>query len=211
MNSKLKEALGEELYNQVTEKLGDKKVDFLDDYVPKSRFKEKVDEVNTLKEQIGSLEKSSQEVEKLIKDNKETKEAYEKIKNQNEQLKVEYEAKLTNNQKRTLLNEELTAAGADLKDLREFLVSKINIEEVEIKEGKIRDIEEHIKKLKENYSNMFKETKLVGNDNAASGNVSQSNGITNPFVRGPSYNLTQQMKLYTTNRTEYERLKNLAK
>ena len=99
----LKEKLGEELYSQVVEKLGDTKI-MIDDgnFIPKSRF----DEVNTqkkeLKEQVDTLNKNLQENNKALEKFKsgaelseEYKKQLEEIQNKSTSLQKEFQSQLT--------------------------------------------------------------------------------------------------------------------
>lgn len=71
----LKEILGEELYNQVQEKLGDKKVDVVNSgqWIPKEKFDKVINEKNNLKKQLeeidtDAIDKQKQEVWNLQKE-----------------------------------------------------------------------------------------------------------------------------------------------
>lgn len=64
----LKEILGEELYNQVSQKLGDKKIDIVNSgqWIPKSKFDDVIKEKNEYKSKVDELEKSKPDVEKVL-------------------------------------------------------------------------------------------------------------------------------------------------
>ncbi len=71
----LKEILGEELFEQVSEKLGDKKIDIVNNgsWIPKEKFDKVIKEKNTLKEQLeqidtDAIDKQKQEVWNLQKE-----------------------------------------------------------------------------------------------------------------------------------------------
>ncbi len=71
----LKEILGEELYNQVSQKLGDKKLGIINDgsWIPKEKFDKVINEKNNLKKQLEEIDteeinKQKQEVWNLQKE-----------------------------------------------------------------------------------------------------------------------------------------------
>lgn len=71
----LKEILGEDLFKQVSEKLGDKKLGIINDgsWIPKEKFDKVIKEKNTLKEQLeqidtDAIDKQKQEVWNLQKE-----------------------------------------------------------------------------------------------------------------------------------------------
>ena len=71
----LKEILGEELYNQVSQKLGDKKIDIINNgqWIPKSKFDDVIKEKNNYKKQLEeidteSISKKKQELWELEKE-----------------------------------------------------------------------------------------------------------------------------------------------
>ncbi len=72
---KLKEVLGEDLFNQVSQKLGDKKIDIVNSgqWIPKSKFDEVIKEKNNYKKQLEeidteSISKKKQELWELEKE-----------------------------------------------------------------------------------------------------------------------------------------------
>ena len=91
----LKELLGEELYSQVTEKLGDKKI-MVDDgnFIPKSRF----DQVNQAKKELEvQLKDRDTQLADLSKNNKDNEALLNQIKDLqalNKQTTADYENKI---------------------------------------------------------------------------------------------------------------------
>lgn len=72
---KLKEILGEELYSKVSEKLGDKKVDIVNNgnWIPKSKFDDVIEQKNNYKKQLEEIdtekfEKKQQELWQMEKE-----------------------------------------------------------------------------------------------------------------------------------------------
>lgn len=64
----LKKLLGEDLFNQVSEKLGDKKIDVVNSgqWIPKSKFDEVIKDKNNYKTKVDELEKSKPDEEKVL-------------------------------------------------------------------------------------------------------------------------------------------------
>jgi thymidylate synthase len=160
----LKELLGEELYKQVNEKLGDKKIIVNDgSYLPKSKFDEKNEEVKLLKEKVSSLEKTSKETETIIKDNAEMKQKFEALQTES---KTQLEAKdkqISNIVKKTALAKSLTEKGAKYPDL---LLKEFDIDGLELDGESVKNFDNLFNPLKERYKDMFPETRIEGNDPA---------------------------------------------
>lgn len=167
----LKELLGEELYKQVSEKLGDKKLIVNDgSYLPKSKFDEKNDEVKLLKEKVSSLEKTAKDTETLLKDNEELKAKYSTL---SEQSKKDIEAKdkqISHITKKTALSKSLQEKGARYPDL---LIKELDLDKVELDGDNVKGFDDLFKPLSEKYKDMFVEKVVTG------GNEPQK-GITKP-------------------------------
>jgi hypothetical protein len=146
----INEILGEELYNQVMSKLGDKKLIINDgNYIPKQKF----DDINTenkmLKEKVTSFEKNSIEVEKIVGSNKELQEQFKQLQekhNQDLQLK---DTEINNIVKKSAIKELLMNERAIHPDL---LMSQIDFNSVNIVDGKV---DFNLGDLRTKYSNMF--------------------------------------------------------
>lgn len=172
----LKKLLGDDLFSQVSAKLGDtelfahkkgEKV-LIDDgtlikkdgMIPKERF----DEVNnSKKEYADQVAKLSTEIEGLKKvsgDKDKMKEQLDKITTDFTNLKTESEAKEKSLAKKFVLRDHLRDAGAKHVDLLEgkFDLSKIEVDE----SGKIKDFENVLKPIKESYTELFGETQRKG-------------------------------------------------
>ena len=71
MEMSLKEILGEELYSQVTDKLGDKKIAIVSDgnWIPKAKFDDVNTEKNNYKTQVDNLNIELGKLKKQLEDN----------------------------------------------------------------------------------------------------------------------------------------------
>lgn len=200
----LKEILGEELFKQVVEKLGDKKVLLNDgNYLPKSKFDEKNEEVKLLKEKVSTLEKQGKDTVKLLKDNEELKGKYETLQSSSKTQLETKDKEIKEVITKGLLKDSLAEMGAVYPEL---LIKNINLDDVIVQDNKILN-NDILKSLKDNYKDLFKDTRVTGNNTNQNQNQNNDTGIKNPFAK-ESWNMTEQVKLYNTDRQLYERLKN---
>lgn len=154
----LKELLGEELFKQIGEKLGNKyKIDIVNDgrWIPKDKFDETNNEKKGYKEQIDSLNKELGELKEKIKDDDEVTGKIEELKKEIENKEKEMESLRKNN---AIKFEVLKANPKDVKDI----LPHIDNEMVKIQDCKVLGLEEQIKNLKENKPYLFKEEGPVG-------------------------------------------------
>lgn len=174
----LKNLLGNELFSQLTAKLGDKELYMhgkgekvivddgtlikKDGMIPKERF----DEVNNAKkdyaDQVAKLSTEIDGLKKVSGDKDKLKEQLDKITADFGNLKTEAETKEKALAKKFVLRDHLRDAGAKHVDLLEakFDLSKIEIGD----DGKIKDFETVVKPIKETYSELFGDTKRQGFD-----------------------------------------------
>src|SRR5690554_717872 len=81
---KLKELLGEELYSQVSEKLGDSKIGIVNDgsWVPKEKFDELNETKNQYKDQVDDLNQQLGKLNEKVKDNDSASETIKELQQQ---------------------------------------------------------------------------------------------------------------------------------
>lgn len=182
----LKESLGEEKYNKVVELLGDVKILHNNgNYIPKQKF----DDINTenkmLKEKVTSFEKNSLEVEKIVGTNKELQEQYKQLQEKHLQEIQLKDAELKNIVKTSAIKEMLLSEKAIHPEL---LMSQIDLDKVEVVEGKINfDLSE----LKTKFSNMFPTQETVPTKPNMSGSVPQSTTKKQQLIE--KYNEAEKM------------------
>lgn len=200
----LKELLGEELYNQVMEKLGDKhKVAVVSDgnWIPKEKF----NEVNEAKKQA---EEALKERDKQLADLKKAAEGNEELKKQIEQLQAEnkaatekYEAKIKDMAVTTAI--KLAVAGqVHDPDLVATLLDKSKIE-IDENGGIKTGLDDQIKALRESKAFLFVEQKSdkvlqFKGVAPADGRDNSSGGIKNPWSK-EHFNLTEQARILREN------------
>lgn len=153
----LKEILGEELFNQVNEKLGDNKIAVVSDgaWIPKSKFDEINEQKNTYKGQIDTLNGQIKDFEKSAKGNDELLAQIEKFKGDNEDLNGKIkDITLDSAIKLGLVNNK--AKYADL------LAGKIDKSKLQLDDkGNVTGLDEQIKTLQEGYKDLFEPTAPV--------------------------------------------------
>ena len=149
----LKELLGEELYSQVTEKLGDKKI-MVDDgnFIPKSRF----DQVNQAKKELEvQLKDRDTQLADLSKNNKDNENLLNQIKDLqalNKQTTTDYENKINQIQFDYALDGALTnAKSKNNKALKALL----DMNSIKYQDGKLEGLQEQIEALQKDASYLF--------------------------------------------------------
>ena len=149
----LKELLGEELYSQVTEKLGDKKI-MVDDgnFIPKSRF----DQVNQAKKELEvQLKDRDTQLAELSKNNKDNENLLNQIKDLqalNKQTTTDYENKINQIQFDYALDGALTnAKSKNNKALKALL----DMNSIKYQDGKLEGLQEQIEALQKDASYLF--------------------------------------------------------
>lgn len=162
----LKQLLGEELYNKVTSKLGDKKI-MVDDgnFIPKARFdkvndqkKELETQLKTTSETIETLKKNNSDNETLQSTISEHEKTIEKLKKEAEDKDFSYS-----------LRDALKEAGCiDSKALEVYLTK----ENLKLEDGKIVGLEEQLNSLKESKTYLFKDT--IPQDTGGLGNFNRN-------------------------------------
>lgn len=147
----LKALLGEELYNQVIEKLGDTKL-VVDDgsLIPKYRLDEVIQQRKALQDQVAKYEKDLTDLKKLASGNEELTKQISALQEQNKALTEKNNAELVKIQKSFALKEALLSAGVTDQDSRELLINRFDLEKLELDDsGKLKNADELIKPFKE--------------------------------------------------------------
>lgn len=152
---KLKELLGEDLYNQVEAKLGTEKKYFFGegDFVPKSRLDEVLKQVNDLKAVIAERDNQLSELSKKAKGHDELTKQIEELKAANKKATEEYEAKLLAREREYALENYLNSVGSRNN---KALSALLDHEKIQYVDGKFIGLEEQIKSIKESDPYLFK-------------------------------------------------------
>jgi hypothetical protein len=155
----LKVLLGEELYNQVLPKLGDKKIILNDgSYIPVEKFNNKNEEVKLLKGKITDYESKNTDVEKLLNDNADLKTKYESLTTKyNTDISLK-DKEILGITKKSILSKKLKEEGAVYEDL---ILKTLDLESIEIDGENLKNFD--IKNIKEKYPQMFTTIETGGN------------------------------------------------
>ena len=169
----LKEIVGEELFKQIEGKLNghsvivaakdEKYVKLDDNWIPKHRFNELVEQKNTYKETADGLKQQIETLKAKIPDN-------EALTNQLTQLQQDLQIrdnKVTEISKKFALKDSLREAGSRYPEL---LMTKIDLGSLELDtDGKLKEIESKITELKKSYPDLFGKPNVASTDNGNSG------------------------------------------
>lgn len=152
----LKELLGEELYNQVISKLGDKhKIAIVSDgnWIPKDKFNEVNEAKKQAEEAINERDKQLADLKKAAEGNEELKKQIEELQKQNKEAAEQYETKIRDMAVTTAI--KLAVAGdAHDPDLVATLLDKSKIELDDA--GNVKGgLDEQVKALRENKAFLF--------------------------------------------------------
>lgn len=198
----LKELLGEELYSQVMEKVGDKhKIAIVSDgnWIPKDKFDAVNNEKNEYKQQVESLNQKLTELNGKLKDNEEAQQTIEALKQQIE----DKEQELAQTRKTNAIKFEILKANPrDVADILPHIDSDV----VKIEDGKVLGLEEQIKALKESKTYLFNDEEPSGTG-GSKGNAPRSaprNTITKEDFSKMNY--LERLKLKQENEELYNQL-----
>lgn len=155
----LKELLGEELYEQVQEKIEEQDDDvklIVNDgsFIPRDRLNSKNEEIEALKEQ---LEERDKQIEQLKEDSQTSDELQQKIEDlqeKNQETREELEAKLQQQQLDSEVEKSLLKAKArNPKAVKALL----DFESVELDEDGVKGLNDQLEDLKENEPYLFEQ------------------------------------------------------
>jgi len=158
----LKEILGEDLYKQVTEKLGDKKL-LIDDgkLIPKHRLDEVIEQRNAYKEQLEQLNTKVSELQGQVKDAETWKQKVDELQGLNEQIKSDLENKLKAQKVEFTIKERLLTEKA--RNPR-AVMALLDMQKVVVDGDKVIGLDEQINAIKESDPYLFAETQIKGQD-----------------------------------------------
>lgn len=161
----LKELLGEELYNQVTAKLGDHKVAVVSDgnWIPKEKFNGINEEKKQYKTQVDDLNKQLGDLQEKLKGDEE---ALKTINNLQTQI-ADKEAEMASIRKNNAMQIDIIRMNPkDVNDILPHLQSDlITLGE----DGKIQGLAEQLEKLKEAKGYLFNDETPVGTGGSIGG------------------------------------------
>lgn len=199
----LKELLGEELYNQVMEKAGDKhKIAVVSDgnWFPKSKFDEVNEAKKKLEADIADRDKQLEELSKAAGTSEELKKQIEQLQTDNKAAKEKYEAEMKELRTNTALKLALANEVHDA-DIVLGLIDKTKIElddNGNVKAG----LDDQVKALRESKAFLFVEKDGTGakfrGAKPPEGSDKGSSGQKNPWSK-EHFNLTEQGRILREN------------
>lgn len=197
----LKEMLGDDLYAQVMDKVGDQKIDIVSNgqWFPKERFDAVNREKKDLKAQLDERDQQLSTLQKQAKGNEELQAAIEQLQEDNRKTTEEYQQKL--DQQAFDFAIESALRDAKSKNIK-AVKANLNLDSLKLADGKVIGLDEQLKTLKESDSYLFdgdeeQSPKLAGRQPHATEGTGMSTN-TNPFKK-ETLNLTEQGRLFREN------------
>lgn len=148
------------------------------EYIPKEQYNKKVVEINNIKEDMTKANEKINELEANTTNSESFKKQYEDIVAEYKTFRSDVEKKEANIQKTQTLQSELKALGFNSK-IANLLEKQINIETLEIEEGKIKGWEETAANLKEEYKDYIQ---VEHNEVFSPSNPPVAGGEINPLA-----------------------------
>lgn len=195
----LEQLLGDDLYKQVTEKLGDKKIAIVSDgtWIPKSKFDDVNEEKKELKTQLEQRDKQLKDLGDKAKGNEDLEKQIKELQDLNKTTKESYEAKIKDMAINSAIQSKLTDTKYPDLLMTKFDKSKLSVQE----DGSIIGIDEQLTAIKEQYKDLFV-PKITGGDPYNKGGGPSV--VTKDQFNKMGY--LDRLKLKQTNSELYEKL-----
>lgn len=206
----LKELLGDDLYAQVMDKVGDQKIDIVSNgqWFPKERFDAVNSEKKDLKAQLDERDQQLSTLQKQAKGNEELQAAIVQLQEDNKKTAEEYQQKL--DQQAFDFAVESALRDAKSKNIK-AVKANLNLDSLKLADGKVIGLEEQLNALKESDSYLFEESeeqppKLAGRQpHSSQGAGAVSPAGNNPFSK-EHMNLTEQGQILRSNPEQAKQL-----
>jgi hypothetical protein len=163
VSEKIKNKIGEELYNQVLAKgLKPEDFDLVNDgsWISKPSFNEVNNKLKATEDKIKTYESQIKDYDKLVSTNKELKGNYDSLKEQHTNDLAAKDQEILNVSKRFMIERKLGEAGAKHTSL---LMKDIDLETITVENDNLLGFDSVIEGLKTNYSDLFV-TKTANNN-----------------------------------------------
>jgi len=176
MSERIKEKIGEELYNQIlTKGLKSSDFDLLDGFVPRSRLNEVNDKLSVANKSIKTYEDKVKATEKLLADSEEFKTKYTSLSEKYEKDLAGKDEAMANISKKYHVETALLKEGARHISL---LSKEIDFGKLSIEGDNVLGLNDTIKSLKKEYPDFF--TVKTANANGTKGTKGTNDKETNP-------------------------------
>lgn len=161
----MQELLGEELYNQVAEKVGDKKIDVVSDgsYFPKEKFDAVNTELKQYKQQVADRDEQLDNLKQQNKGNENLQATIDELKENNKQEKERLQEESRQLQYSYELDIALRESNARNPKAVMGLLDTENIKLDE--DGKLKGLSEQVEDLKESDAYLFNDESQQTDDN----------------------------------------------
>lgn len=205
----LEQLLGEDLYKQVTDKLGDKKVAVVSDgnWIPKEKFNSTNEELKDLKYQLEQRDSQLKELKIKAAGNEELTTKIAELENLNTQTKEEYETKMSVLRKETAI--ELALKDQQAKNVK-AVKALLDLDKVSVDGGNLIGLKEQLESLKESDSYLFGTDTLDGREPNKNTKIIDPQYKNNPWSK-EHFNLTEQGKMLRENPELAAKLKSAVK
>src|SRR5690625_3003388 len=152
----LQELLGEELYNQVVAKAGDKKLGIINDgnWIPKEKFNALNEEKKGLETQIGERDEQLNTLKDKAKDRQELTQQIAELQQKNEDTATQYQEQMDKQAKDFAVETALRDAKAKNPKIAK---NALDLEAITMKDGKLIGIDEQLKSIQESDAYLFGE------------------------------------------------------
>ncbi|MFS0776253.1 phage scaffolding protein [Neobacillus sp. 3P2-tot-E-2] len=199
----LMQLLGEELYKQVAEKMGDTKIAIVSDgnWFPKDKFDQVNGDNKELKKQLKDRDEQLTDLKTKAAGNEDLTKQINDLTELNKQTAKEYQDKLDKQAFDFALREALTGAKAKNAKAVEALLNK---EAIKLDGDKLLGLEEQLKNLKESDAYLFDSEQQQSPKFTTGQHQKTAGGITQEQFN--SMNYTERIELYNTNKALYEQL-----
>ena len=174
MSEKIKNKIGEDLYNNVLAKgLKPEDFDLVNDgsWIPKPRFNEVNNKLKATEDKVITYESQIQDYDKLVSTNKELKGNYDSLKEQHTNDLAAKDKEILNVSKRFMVESKLRESGAKHTSL---LMKDIDLEKITVENDNLLGMDSILEGLKTNYGDMFV-TKQTNNNTSQSNNIGNDN------------------------------------
>lgn len=198
----LKDLLGEELHNQVTEAIGDKELAIINDgnWIPRVKFNNLNEENKQYKDQIEDLDAQLKDLKKETEGNEAATQRITDL-----EARIEEQEKEMGNLRKSnqIKLEVLKAAPRDIKDI----LPHLDQDTIKYEDGKLTGLKEQLDNLKEAKSYLFQEEKPTGTGGSKGNSAKGSNRGELTKEDFQKMNIHERTELFNKDRETYDRLK----
>jgi hypothetical protein len=171
VSEKIKNKIGEELYNQVLAKgLKPEDFDLVNDgsWISKPKFNEVNNKLKATEDKITTYESQIKDYDKLVSTNKELKGNYDDLKEQHTNDLAAKDKEILNVSKRFMVESKLRESGAKHTSL---LMKDIDLETIIVENDNLLGFDSVIEGLKTNYGDMFVTKQTTNNTSQSNNNL----------------------------------------